>query len=302
MFTTPSRRTAGGRAAALLVPLMALPVLAGCATTDEVVPVAATSDRDRAATAAPSAAPTGAPTDAPTPALTDAATAAPTPVPTVTTEVVREVEVPGEPDWAAVYRDHEASVVQVTSTECFTSGAATGTAFFVGPDLLATAAHVVDLASRSTVELEGKHVETELVGMDRGMDLALLRLVDGSYPDRVLELSREFPAVGTETAVIGFPSRVPETGKSVQTGVISAVGVDHPLADGTTLKGMVQSDVQTESGASGAPYLDRDGLVVGIDDRYAGPTLKVSLALGTPSAAEKIDEWVEDGRTRYWFC
>jgi S1-C subfamily serine protease len=274
----------------------------------------------QAVASTPTAAPTSAPvpTSAPTtaaPAPVVTVTTAPEPAPTVTREVVQRVEVDTATDWRAVYDEYQDSVVQVRRYSCSGLYTGHGTAFFVGPSLLATDAHVVDGDARSTVEIDGDEVETELVGIDRLKDLALLR-IDASHPDRVLELSPAFPAVGTEHAVIGFASidteddpydfndvsPQPSTGKSLQVGVISAVGIDYHLGAGLVRTGMVQSDAQTEAGASGAPYITADGLVVGMDDLYAGPSSQVTLGLGMPTVVPTLAAWISSGQRLYPTC
>ncbi|ROP45865.1 S1 family peptidase [Pseudokineococcus lusitanus] len=265
--------------------------------------------------AAPVPTPTRTNDFAATPAPFVTVTTAPEPAPTVTREVVQKVEVDSDTDWRAVYDQYQDSVVQVRRYSCSGLFTGHGTAFFVGPSLLATDAHVVDGDARSTVEVDSAEVETTLVGIDRSKDLALLR-IDASYPDRVLDLSPTFPAVGTEHAVIGFASidteddpydlydedQQPSTGKSLQVGVISAVGIDYHLGAGRIRTGMVQSDAQTEGGASGAPYITADGLVVGMDDLYAGPRSQVTLGLGMPTVVPTLAAWVASGQELYPTC
>jgi len=231
----------------------ARPAAAPRAADDEqalVEEATATAAATAGAAAVATAAPVPTATSTPTPTVT--VTTEPTPAPTMTRDVVQEVS--AAPDWVALYREVGDSVVQVVSTGCHLGTSGTGTAFFVGPDLLATVAHVVEESAALTVDVDGRLVAAEVVGLDSREDLALLRLAE-PFPGRELSFAAEVPPVGSPHALVGFAGAL---GESLQVGTISAV-VPSYLGVGTkVLTDAVQSDVQSAGGSSGGPWLTPD--------------------------------------------
>jgi len=265
-------------------------------------PRSAAVEEAQAVAATPTAAPTAAPaptatsvptTAAPAPVVT--VTAAPEPAPTVTREVVKEVEVSTDAAWAALYRDVEDSVVEVTQVECFTGDVSTGSAFFIGPRLLATVAHVVELSEVLTVEIDGRPVPATVIGIDSNQDLALLRLPD-AFPGRELVFAAGPPMVGTAHALVGFAWSGDGITRSMSVGTISAELAGPYTGTGRALSDALQSDVQSEPGSSGGPWLTADGRVVGLDHAGVGETANVSIGVGSLRAAQRFASWAEQPR------
>ncbi|MEJ5869235.1 serine protease [Pseudokineococcus sp. 5B2Z-1] len=192
---------------------------------------------------------------------------------------------PAAPDWAALYRAVEGSVVQVSREGCAPGDASTGTAFFVGADLLATAAHVVEDAASLGVVVGGRYETAEVVGLDVAQDVALLRLPT-EHPGLALPLATELPPVGTPHALVGFASGL---GQSLQLGTVSSVLPAFAGVGGAALTDAVQSDVQTSPGASGGPWLLADGTVVALTS--TGVDTNVTVGAGAPTAAALVAAW-----------
>ena len=80
----------------------------------------------------------------------------------------------------------QASTVQVRGLDCRI--AQFGTGFVVGPDLIATGAHVVAGITAPIVRLDGAEISTRVVAFDPVSDLALLRPTGDVVLPRALDI------------------------------------------------------------------------------------------------------------------
>jgi len=177
----------------------------------------------------------------------------------------------------------------VIGTGCYPGDLASGTAFFVGPDLLATAAHVVEDSAALVVDVDGQLVDAAVVGIDTREDLALLRVTAPS-PGRELAFASHVPPVGSPHALVGFAAALSAgLGESFQVGTVSAIVPTFVGLDGVVLTDAVQSDVQSTPGSSGGPWVTPEGRVVGIDSH--GVLSNISIAANGPAAAKKVAAW-----------
>jgi S1-C subfamily serine protease len=141
---------------------------------------------------------------------------------------------------------------------------AIGAGVRIGKDLVLTAHHVVDDATRILVTLDrdGRPAETfdaEVIKTDENNDLALLR-IKGDLPSdmKQAKLACRTPAIGETIEVVGSPLGV----QFVHTwGRVAGVPRSIP-PDG---KGtVVPIDASIASGNSGGPVYDSSGKVIGI--------------------------------------
>ncbi|WP_298804604.1 trypsin-like peptidase domain-containing protein [uncultured Pseudokineococcus sp.] len=241
-------------------------------------------EEERTATAATVAAVAAAPV-APAGAASPSSAAVPASARVAAERSAAPASSPAAPDWAALYRAVEGSVVQVSREGCTPGDASTGTAFFVGDDLLATAAHVVEDAASLGVVVGGRYETAQVVGLDVAQDVALLRLPT-EHPGLALPLATELPPVGTPHALVGFASGL---GQSLQLGTVSSVLPAFAGVGGAALTDAVQSDVQTSPGASGGPWLLADGTVVALTS--TGVDTNVTVGAGAPTAAALVAAW-----------
>lgn len=207
---------------------------------------------------------------------------------------------PAGPDWTAVLARAEGSLVRVAAGTCSGTGTAPGgSGFFVAPDLVATAAHVVaGTAGLVVVRDDGTTVPAVVVGRDPGTDVALLRLAQ-PQPVVPLAFAADDPAVGTPVAVTALPAW---PGADLPRGVHagSVVAVDVTLAPGAReplRMGLLSTSVRPLAGAAGGPVLTAEGLVAGVVSRPAegaGP-LDGMLAAGAAAAAPQVAEWSQGG-------
>lgn len=142
-----------------------------------------------------------------------------------------------------------------------------GTAFAYGsPNELVTNAHVV--GSARSVELTtptGRHVRAEVIALDPGHDLALLR-----SPLTLQPLSPRVGRVHIGEAVIVIGSPLGLQG-SVATGVVSGLNRPSPAS--------IQIDVPVNPGNSGGPLLDGRGRVIGITTATASDGQGIAFAI-----------------------
>ena len=134
-----------------------------------------------------------------------------------------------------------------------------------------TNAHVVRGERLSVESWEGNHVEASLLKIDRGRDVALLRVPGLAAPAASLGDSDRL-RVGAPVLAVGNPLGF--TG-AVSSGVVHLIGPVH------TFSGLswIQADVRLAPGNSGGPLADFQGQVVGVNTMI----VTGGLALAIPS-------------------
>ncbi len=175
-----------------------------------------------------------------------------------------------------VARRVETSTVLVAGEAC--GRLQEGTGFVVGPNLIATNAHVVAGESGTEVETsDGKRHTGRVVAFDPDRDLAIVAVEGLDRP--VLPLAEA--EVGDRGAVFGHPGGGPlrlapfEVGES-----ITASGADIYDAKGVEREVLVLA-AALRPGDSGSALVDPDGRVVGVAFAIAPDRPGVAYALGT---------------------
>lgn len=148
---------------------------------------------------------------------------------------------------------------------------AQGTGFIISSDgYVVTNAHVLygaNMAEAITIEHEVK--EMELIGYNRNMDIALLK-IDGTYSYLELDDSNNVK-VGEKVIAIGNPLGL---SFSVSEGIVSAV---HRKGS-NGLSAYIQTDASLNPGNSGGPLINTDGRVIGINNfKLSGESLGFAL-------------------------
>jgi len=205
-------------------------------------------------------------------------TLAPTTTSSTTTSTVPAATFP------TLYQEDASGVVRIDATTC--GGTGVGTGFLLGPNLVATAAHVVEGAVAIGLTAGGSTTVGQVVGIDAATDVALVR---SSTPlaGHVFTVSTVLPRVGTEVGAIGFPEGGPV---SFTRGSVS--GVDRTIeVRGRTRTGMIQTDTAINPGNSGGPLLLVSGDVIGLVD--AGNTQANGIGFAVPGAlaAPLLSSW-----------
>jgi S1-C subfamily serine protease len=153
------------------------------------------------------------------------------------------------------------------------SQTSTGSGFLVDRrgDIL-TNYHVIDGADRAkgiTVEFENALVRNaSVVAVDPDNDLAVLRSDMHGVPAIVPLTPGDSTSVrvGDPTLTIGNPFGVDRT---LTSGIVSALQHTIEAADGSSVNNVIQVDQPPDAGNSGAPLLDADGRVIGINSQMA---------------------------------
>ncbi len=168
------------------------------------------------------------------------------------------------------------------------SQTSTGTGFLVDRlgDIL-TNYHVIDGADRSkgiTVEFENSLVRNaSVVAVDQRNDLAVLRSdMHGIAP--IVPLARGDSTsvrVGDPTLTIGNPFGVDRT---LTSGLVSALQHTIEAVDGSSINNVIQVDQAPDAGNSGAPLIDANGRVIGINSQMVtgGGQFSQRLAFAIP--------------------
>ena len=171
----------------------------------------------------------------------------------------------GGTDVRAILAKVEPSVVAIAVRGGQGGGQGTGIVLTSDGEVL-TNAHVVQGADTIRVTLLGENDSrpAELVGLDAGNDLALLRIPGASGlpaaelgSSASLEVGDDVVAVGNALGLRGDPS--------VTRGIVSALGRSLD-----SLTGLIQTDAAINPGNSGGPLVDAGGRVVGINTAVAG--------------------------------
>lgn len=150
------------------------------------------------------------------------------------------------------------AVVRVATTTC--DGLGSGTGFQVAPNLVVTAAHVVEGAASVSVTNDSELASAEVLGLDPGTDTALLR-TSTEVSDRVLPLVGEDVAQGSRITALGFPLGVWQLRNT--SGNITSGRTVVEYAD-QRVDPVVMTDADINGGYSGGPALTSTGEVAGL--------------------------------------
>jgi S1-C subfamily serine protease len=175
-------------------------------------------------------------------------------------------------------------------------GNAVGTGFIISADgEIVTNAHVVSGADEVRVRLLGETDarDAEVVGVDQGNDLAVIRVLDSTGLVPVDFVGSDGVRVGEDVVAIGFALDL-DGGPSVTRGIVS--GLDRTLeTEAGALDGLIQTDAAISSGNSGGPLVNSAGQVVGINTAVAqsGPTFaanNIGFAISADEARPIIEQ------------
>ena len=247
-------------AAPTSIPDIQATVEAGVRATVQALAATATRTPTPTATATPTPIPTATATPIPTPTATATRTPTPTatatPIPTPTATATRTptptATATPTPSVAALVKALEPGVVQILTS----SG--TGSGFVVSTNgLVVTNAHVVK--RHETVEVraaDGQPYRGSVLGLDEGVDLALIQLKSYRNLQPVVLGDSDSVAVGDEVIAMGFPLGL--QGTTITTGRVSRKSIEDDYE-------YIQTDAAINPGNSGGPLFDRAGRVIGVN-------------------------------------
>lgn len=166
-----------------------------------------------------------------------------------------------------VYERVNPSVVQLVVSG---QGRGSGSGFVVDQrGYILTNQHVVASARTITVRFSsGETRQAEVVGTDRGNDLALLRVdLPAGVPAVPLGDSAQVK-VGEIAIAIGSPFGLDQ---SMTQGIVSAVNRSWQPSNGPARRNLIQTDAPINPGNSGGPLLNASGEVIGINSMIESP-------------------------------
>jgi len=190
------------------------------------------------------------------------------------------------------------------------SGQALGTGFVVDKEgYILTNAHVVNengqQASGVTVVFnkggsETQRVKGELVGVDIGSDVAVIKVDPGAVTLNPLPLGDSSKVtVGEPVVAIGNPLGYDF---SITSGIVSATGRSLQAPNGQTIPNGIQTDAAINQGNSGGPLIDGDGQVIGINEQIAsqgGGNDGLGFAVPINTAIRSLDQLRATGKVQY---
>ena len=207
----------------------------------------------------------------------------------------------------AVYKKALPSVVNITSTEVqfdFFYGpvpqSGQGSGFILNKDgLILTNNHVIDGGQKIEVTLSNKHqYKAQLVTVDKGHDLALLKIDAPNLVPATLAESSSDLVVGQRVYAIGNPFGLSGT---MTRGIISAIrSVRGP--ESAPIEDAIQTDASVNPGNSGGPLLNSRGEVIGITTMIASngadQSSGIGFAIPINTAKAVLDDFAKYGRIR----
>ncbi|RXJ71914.1 outer membrane-stress sensor serine endopeptidase DegS [Veronia nyctiphanis] len=154
--------------------------------------------------------------------------------------------------------------------------------------------HVIINADEITVALQdGRIINAHLVGKDKRIDLAVLRVEGGDFP--VIPQDPNYsPKVGDVVLAIGNPNNL---GQTVTSGILSATGRSGVRIIGSPLD-LLQTDAAINDGNSGGALVNSRGVLVGINtaSQKDTETQGISFAIPYPIAIKIMKKLIADGR------
>ena len=166
-----------------------------------------------------------------------------------------------------------------------------GTGFIIDPDgYVVTNEHVVHDADELSVRLSNeREYEAEVVGRDRKLDLALIKLKGASNLPAVELGSSDTLRVGESVLAVGNPYGL---GHTVTLGIVSAkartIGAG-PYDD------FIQTDASINPGNSGGPLFNWKGEVVGINAAIRAGANGIGFAIPVSSLKDILPQLRERG-------
>ena len=260
------------------------------------------------APAAPTPVQTPAPV-APAPTITNPTTGAPAPLAANTALIDAAGLDFAEKRVIDVYNAVSPSVVNITTRVLQRTGffevipqEGAGSGFVVSDEgYILTNNHVVEGAEGVEVTFSDETVlPARVVGRDPQNDLALLEV--DAPPGLLVPVAlgaSEGLEVGQRAIAIGNPFG--QFGRTLTTGVVSALGRTLQSPDGREMEGLIQTDAAINRGNSGGPLLDSAGRVIGVNTAIFSPTgtsAGVGFAVPVDTVRRVLPDLIRYGRYR----
>lgn len=180
------------------------------------------------------------------------------------------------------------AVVSLDGRTCSGGSLDAGTGFVIAPDLVVTAAHVVEgFDSMVITSIDGSQYTGNAIGFAPGQDAAVIQL-DEPVDIEPLKWSSQTPRVGSDISVLGYPLNLD---LSVTAGTISGVGRTILFPNGETIPNVMQTDALTNPGNSGGPWLDETGSVIGLHIAGRDGAAGINWGVDAKVVQALVDQW-----------
>jgi Do/DeqQ family serine protease len=166
---------------------------------------------------------------------------------------------------------------------------ALGSGFLISADgYLLTNQHVIDGAQTIEVTIMGqsKPVAAQVVGSDKDLDLAVLKINDGSNLPYLKLGDSDKIRLGDWAIAIGNPYGLDHT---VTVGVISAKGRSMTI-ESRSYRNLLQTDASINPGNSGGPLLDLAGEVIGINTAVNQQAQGIGFAIPSNTVNDVLND------------
>lgn len=167
-----------------------------------------------------------------------------------------------------------------------------GSGVIVGEDgIIITNAHVVRKAQKVSIQLHsGQKMDAKVLGMMRGLDIAILRVKETGLDPITIGASSSLQ-VGQFALAIGNPLGL---GKSVTFGMVSAL--DRSIrAENAHMEGLIQTTAEINPGNSGGALVDTSAELIGIPTAVIPYSQGIGFAIPIDSVKGLIEEFQETG-------
>ena len=182
------------------------------------------------------------------------------------------------------------STRELLKGEAGEEGTASGSGFEVDTrGTILTNWHVVEGATKILVGIGGRQLPAKLIASIPADDIAVLRVpVDGLTLGPLTLGDSSRTAIGDPVLAIGYPFGL---GRTLTTGVISALHRRVGRPGGTMLNDALQTDAPINPGNSGGPLVDGAGAVIGINSQIettAGGSVGIAFAVPIDLAKREL--------------
>ena len=149
-----------------------------------------------------------------------------------------------------------------------------------------TNAHVIQDAEKIKVIFsDGREFSAKIISADESRDLAVLKIpAENKLP--FIHFGRSYDLMIGETVIaIGNPYGYSST---VTSGIVSAVGRDIEVAEGTWLRGLIQTDASINPGNSGGPLLNINGDLIGVNTAIRADAQNIGFAIPVDTLSDNL--------------
>ena len=161
---------------------------------------------------------------------------------------------------------------------------------------LITNAHVIKEAQNiKAIFNNGDEFQCTVIRADESKDLALLKMQANKKVPFVHLGSSDDLMIGETVVAIGNPFGYSNT---LTTGVISAIGRDIAVQEGSWLRGLIQTDAPINPGNSGGPLFNINGDLIGINTAIRAGADNIGFSIPVDTLADNLAQMLMPEKLR----